>query len=174
MLNSLMGDKKDPKGLGPVRYNGIVYSRIGKYGDIPRVNDTKHYEQAEAEKVFKSIIVERNKMVQLLNSAYKRNLTLQTVRADKRESWDEVKGQGQAHIKTEFNGYVEERDNRMTDLGQLVQKNPALQNAIKRQGAAVAEDQPESGDPLDAEAGAGGEGAEAQHAAAAAVAKTIV
>jgi hypothetical protein len=110
MFGSITGDRKDPKGLGPVRYNGIVYSRIGNYGDIARVNDNKHYEQAKAEVAFKSIIEERNKMVRLLNAAYQRNHALQVVSAEKRESWDEVKGQGQGHIKTEFNVYVDERD----------------------------------------------------------------
>lgn len=132
------GGNKAPKRIEFVKYDGMVYMKRGVFTDVPRVDESKSFNITTVEAQFKSIIKDRNIMVGLLNAAYQRAGSDQKVLAEKHESWDTVKTKGQAHIKTEFDNYVTERDNLMNVLGQLVEQNPELQNAVDNgQGAAV-------------------------------------
>ena len=141
-LSGMFGvGNKAPKRFEHVTYNGVIYLRRGDFKDVPRVDESKAFNITTVEAQFKSIIVERNKMVRIMNSAYTRAGYQQKVVAEKHQSWDSVKNQGQAHIKTEFDNYVTERDKLMNLLGQLIEMQPELQTAEDNgQGAAVLAD----------------------------------
>ncbi len=170
-----------PTKVDSVTYLGVVYERLGGNRDIPNVG-SKALDFEKAEKDYNHMIEQRDLFLGLLNDAVVREgKIIQMMKKDHvihiyhRQNVDTYKSnsnQGHAHIKAVYDRYVKERDEYMLALHALVVKNPKFADGEVSQAAAGAVPSGER-QPQDAEAGVGGEGAEAQRAAAV-VAKTIV